>query len=97
MEQKLEFIDKGRCGSIIYKDEKGEIKVSYEFGGTSVLVFIFIPTIEEWEIKTSRPLIDRSRILTFIAEQSIKEKASNCSYNIKEDYIEIIQTSTINL
>jgi len=91
MEQKLEYINKGRGGYVVYKDEQTEIKMEFEYGGGNCVAIIYIPTIALWGNKTKKPVSDRQQILTFIVEQSIKDQAPNSRYVISEDCIEIFK------
>lgn len=76
MSQKLEYINKGRGGTIVYKDDQEDLKFEFEYGGGNCVVIIYIPTIFEWKTQTSRNEIDRNSILVFIAEQAIKRSSS---------------------
>ena len=91
MEQKLEYINEGRGGYIIYKDEQGVIKLFYEYGGGNCVTIIYVPSINEWTTKTKRSLTQRQAVLTFIAEQSIKDQAPNCYYVLSDTCIEIFR------
>ena len=91
MQPNLQYFNQGREGFLIYKDDQSEIKFYYEFGGGDCIVIIFVPTTEEWTGKTNRPLADRQPVLTFVAEQSIKDQAPNCYFVISETYIEIFK------
>ncbi|WP_243347958.1 hypothetical protein [Parabacteroides sp. FAFU027] len=90
MEQKLEYINQGRGGYVIYKDSVSEIKLFFEFGGGECIAIIHIPLANEWTAKTQRALSERLSILEFIAEQCIKDQAPNCIYKLYDDCIEII-------
>jgi hypothetical protein len=37
MERKIEYINQGRGGYVVYKDSISTIKLSFEFGGVTVL------------------------------------------------------------
>ncbi len=76
MEQKLEYINEGRCGYIVYKDGLADIKLFFEYGGGNCVAIIYVPTNNEWTNKTNRPITERNSILTFVAEQAIKDQAS---------------------
>ena len=90
MEQKLDYISEKRSGYIVYKDRKGEIILFFEYGGGNCIAIIYVPTIKEWLVKTSRPIIDRNSILTFVAEQTIKDQAPNSYYKLEDACIEIV-------
>lgn len=89
MEQKLEYINEGRGGYVIYKDELGDIKLFFEYGGGNCVTIIYVPSIKEWTSKTKRPLTKRQAVLTFIAEQSIKDQAPSCYYVLSDICLEI--------
>jgi hypothetical protein len=88
--RKLEYINEGRGGYVVYKDNLSTIKLSFEFGGGNCVVIIFVPTPLEWVEQTNRPISDRQSILTFIATQSIKDQAPNCKYTLSDQYIELL-------
>lgn len=91
MEQKIEYINQGRGGYIVYKDNLSEFKLFFEFGGADCIAIIYIPSIVDWSIKTNKPLSDRLQVLTFIAEQAIKDQAPNSYYRLSESCIEIFK------
>jgi hypothetical protein len=89
MEQTLDYINEGRGGYIVYKDNQGDIRLLFEYGGANCIALIYVPAIQEWTIKTNRPIDDRNSILTFVAEQAIKDKAPNSYYELTDTCIEI--------
>lgn len=89
MKTKLKYLNKGRGGTVVYRDEKGELNFFFEYGGGNCIAIIYVPAIDEW-IKTSgRPVEDRQAVLSFIAEQIIKDKAPGCNYMLSTNCIEI--------
>jgi hypothetical protein len=91
VERTLEYINESRGGYIIYKDDQGELKLYFEYGGGKCVVIINVPGEEEWKSKTNRSLTDRNSVLTYIAERSIKDKAPDCYFKLHADYIEIVE------
>lgn len=89
MEQKLEYINQGRGGYVVYKDGQGDIKLEFEYSGGNCVAIIYVPTIAEWTTKTKRKDDDRNLILAFIAEQAIKDQAPNSYYKLSDNCIEI--------
>jgi formylmethanofuran dehydrogenase subunit D len=51
MEQKLEYLNEGRGGYVVYKDGQGDIKLFFEYGGGNCVAIIYVPTIAEWSNK----------------------------------------------
>jgi hypothetical protein len=94
MERKLEYINKGRGGFVIYKDGKSDIKLFFEYGGGRCIAIIYIPTINEWTKVTSRTIGERNSIVTFVAEQTIKDQAPNSYYEFSDTNIEIFTKET---
>ena len=85
----LEYNNQGRGGSVIYKDEQGDINLSFEFGGGNCVAIIFVPTPEQWTRATSRPSSERESILTFVAERAVRDQTSGGHYTISDSWIEI--------
>lgn len=91
MMRKLDYISDGRSGYLVYTDEEGTIQLYYELGGGDCVVIIHIPAVEEWTSITNRPLSERNSILSFIAEQAIRDQAPDCFYNFTGNFIEILK------
>ncbi len=91
MKPKLTYVEQGRSGTIVYRDEQGTISFYFEFGGGNYVVIIFVPSPKEWNAATRRPLEDRESILHFVAQQSIRDKAPTCHYAITDSSIDILQ------
>ena len=89
MEQKLEYINEGRGGYVVYKDGRADIKLFFEYGGGNCVAIIYVPTIDEWTSKTNLPIADRQTILTFVAEQAIRDQAPKSYYELSDTCIEI--------
>lgn len=85
----LSYINEGRGGHIIYKDNQGEIQFSFEFGGGDCVVIIFVPKPQYWESRTGRPIAERNNILDFVANQCVKDQVKNGRFEISDDYIEL--------
>lgn len=86
---KLTYINEGRAGYVVYKDDHGELKFSFEFGGGDCVAIIYIPTAEFWEKRTGRAKAERDAILTFVAAQALKDQVRNGRYVLGEDSIEL--------
>jgi poly-D-alanine transfer protein DltD len=96
MEQTLEYLTMVQGGYVIYKDGKNDIKLFFEYGSGNCVVLIFIPTEEEWTTKTGRPMAERNDILTFVAEQAIRDQGPNSYYELSDTMIEIFSKNTIH-
>ena len=91
MEQKVEYTNKGRGGYVVYKDAQNDIKLFFEYRGGNCIAIIYVPTIEQWTAKTNRSTVKRNSILTFVAEQAIKDQVLNGYYELSDDCIEIFK------
>lgn len=89
MKQKIDFINNGRSGYVVYEDGEGELKFYYEFGGADCVAIIFVPSVNDWTDITKRKLSERHDILNFVAEESLKIQAPNCKFVISDNSIEI--------
>jgi hypothetical protein len=89
LKRKLNYISKGRGGQVIYSDSISEIQLEYEFGGGNCIAYIFIPSIQNWEKETKRPLSEREEILLFIAGQSTHDQVSGGYFKITDNFIEL--------
>ena len=83
------YINQGRGGFIIYQDQHGELKLEFEYLGGSGVAFIYFPSDKEWQAIRNRKGTDRIAVMTFIAEQAIKDKAPECTYTFMEEGIQI--------
>ena len=90
MKPKLTYVEQGRSGTIVYRDEQGTVSFYFEFGGSNCVVIIFVPSPKEWTATTKRPLEARESILHFVAQQSIRDKAPTCHYAITDSSIDIL-------
>lgn len=91
MQQKLEYINKGPAGYVVYKDGVNEFKMFFEFGGGSCVAIIYIPAIEKWTFETNIDIKYREEIINYIAEQCIKDQAPSCTYEVEQDRILLVK------
>ena len=94
MQQTLAYINDGRGGTVVYKDNQSELKFSFEFGGGNCVAIIFVPAIDEWTRITKRAIEDRPAILTFVAEQAIRDQVPGGFFQLSDNCIEIFNTKT---
>lgn len=89
MPQQVDYINQGRGGTIVYTDDAGTFKLSFEFGGGDCVVIIFVPTPANWTKETNRSLGERKPVLSYIAEQCIRDQAPHCNFQLSDNWIEI--------
>lgn len=86
---KLSYINEGRSGYVVYKDNTGELKFYYEFGGGDCVAFINIPSVADWSSRTGRSPEERNSIVTFVAEQATRDQVRNGRYELTDQNIQI--------
>lgn len=91
MKPRVTFVSLGRAGTVEYHDQLGTVRLDYEFGGGDCVAFIFLPTEKEWSMHWNRSVDSREAIMTFLAEETIRQKAPNCYYKMSEKFIEIFR------
>ena len=79
----FEYISKGLSGYIVYKENDINFKLYYEFGGGNCIVSIYLP--QDWEKETLTKQTEKARILKFISEKVIQDKAPNSYAEIIDD------------
>ncbi|GAB4412057.1 MAG: hypothetical protein OHK0039_17760 [Bacteroidia bacterium] len=87
--RKLSYHTQGRGGSVLYQDAIGQISFSFEFAASDCVAIIFVPTEAQWTAQTQRPLTDRTAILTFVAEQALRDQVPGGRYELYDPYIEL--------
>ena len=90
MKDEIQYTSEGPCGYVIYKDEDGEIRLFYEFGGGDCVTIIYLPGVLEWTKKTGRPAEERNKLIDHILALVIRDKAPGCQIRKKDSVAEII-------
>jgi hypothetical protein len=79
----------GRSGDVIFYRNDLTLHFPFEYGGGETLASVEIPTMENWEKETGLSQGDRNTILEFVAKRVIRDQASQCTYVIHPDRIQI--------
>lgn len=85
--RRLEYVNHGRSGEVIYIEGSRRITFYMEMGGGSCIFYIDIPSESLWEKNTGFPLDRRADIIKFVAEQTAKDQASTGIYKMEETSI----------
>ena len=80
----IEYKGNFRSGTIIYIDNEIRIEFYHEMGGGNCMLYIDIPSEEQWEAATKTPLSERQDIVEFVATRVKSEQASNCNFIIEK-------------
>jgi hypothetical protein len=90
----LEYINEGRGGSVIFKNDKTRFSMWWEFGGGDAVAIVNIPTEDKWEDYTRLPLSERKSTLNFIGVQIVLDQLSGKgTYIIGQDVITFYKSS----
>ena len=89
MSKSLQYINQGRGGTLVYTDDRGKIQFDWEFGGGHCVAIIFVPETTNWERATGRQVEERMEVLTFVAQQAIRDQSPKSTYTISEKFIEL--------
>lgn len=84
---KLTYHPTGRDGYILFAENDKSIRFDYEMGGGNCLIFILIPTQNNWEEKTGFPIAERDRIIEHLAHMTHRDYIGGAPFEIKEDCI----------
>lgn len=85
--RRVEYEGNLRAGTVIYIDIDTRIEFYNEMGGGNCMVYISVPSEQQWEEQTKTPLDRRKDILEYVAAAVQAQQASNCNFEIKEDTI----------
>lgn len=85
--RRLEYISHGREGEVIYIEGEKSIRFLMEPGAYDCLFYLNIPAEADWEKTTNFPLEKRDEIIRFVAEQTLRDQASSCTYKISDTEI----------
>ena len=93
----MEITQDGRGGNIVYRQTGSELSTWWEFAaGDRVVVFIAVPTPGEWDRQVPWAVGRRAEILARVGSEAIRQKASACSYEIGDRFIDILWPSVTN-
>jgi hypothetical protein len=75
---------KGRAGSLSYREGDQEVPFQWELGGTSV-AYIWGTKKYVWDIRHPWAAGRQSEIFDFVANEVIRQKAAECGFRIDLD------------
>jgi len=87
---RVSYENQGRGGYVILQIGEQTCRFWYEFGGGNALAIIDVPSAEHWENLTTIPLNQREKILHFIGESVVADKAPGHYYRIDATSIVIL-------
>jgi hypothetical protein len=72
---------RGRCGSISYRESDNEIVFDWEFGGSAVAL-VWGTKMKDWIICHTWAANRQQEIYTFVANEVIRQKAPTSNFEI---------------
>lgn len=81
---RVEIVQKGRCGELVYHEGSEVASFPWEFGGSDVVVIIFGGSASEWDRKYPWAADRRREILERVASEAIRQKANSCTASFDE-------------
>jgi hypothetical protein len=83
---RVDIVENGRDGKVIYRDHRVAIEGYFEFGGgADVITIVRMGAREEWDRSYRAAVADRPAILRFVADEAIRLKAPSCYAEIQEE------------
>ncbi|MDZ4711106.1 MAG: hypothetical protein SGI89_02130 [bacterium] len=89
---KLEFIEEGRSGYVIYRGAEIKLELYFEFGSNNCVVIIHIPSAKDWKAETGLPINERLNVLNSIARQVISDRVPHGYFSISENLLKFLIT-----
>lgn len=83
-DRRVEIIEKGRYGSVVYHEPGGSLAFHWEFGGADVIAIIQVADPASWSHPPAWYADRRAAILRFVADEVIRQRAPSCAAEIDE-------------
>lgn len=90
MAPSVTITEQGRSGRVRYAEGARAIDGYFEFGGGDVITIISMGSREEWAHGHAWALADRGRILKFVADEAIRQRAPSCVAEIQDERGDIL-------
>jgi hypothetical protein len=88
----VKYYQNGRGGTITYSESETSIILDWEFAAGNAVVLILIPEEEHWAAATKTPLDRRNEILTYVAEQVIRDQVPSGHFAFYSNTISIYRS-----
>jgi len=94
-DRRVDILEKGRYGSVVYREPAGSFSFYWEFGGGDTVAIIQVEDAAGWKAGHPWAVGRRSEILRFVADEVIRQKAPGNRAEIDEQAgcINILQGS----
>ena len=76
--------ERGRDGTVVYRDAHGSIPCSWEFCGGEAVAAVSVGTLAEWQAKHPWAVPRRADIVARIGSEVIRQRAPTCLFEMDE-------------
>jgi hypothetical protein len=80
----VDAVEKGRSGSIEYREPAGRMSFYWEFGGGGAVAIIWVGDPALWKSRYPWAVDHRRSILERVAQEIVRQKAPSCRADIDE-------------
>lgn len=89
----VEVLERGRSGSVVYREAENVISFYWEFGGGDTVAIIWAEQSASWNARYPWAAARRSTILERVARELIRQKAPACRAEIdhRDGFIYLLQ------
>jgi hypothetical protein len=74
----VQIAERGRSGTIAYREGEDTLVLSWEFGGTAEVVAILALAADRWDARHRWAAGRRTEILSRVGEEVVRQKAPTC-------------------
>jgi hypothetical protein len=83
-EGEVTVTERGREGTVRYREPQGELSLYWEFGGGAVVAVVSAGTEQEWRTKHAWAVERRAEILQRIGAELVRQRAPSCRVEIDD-------------
>ena len=87
----VEITSSGRAGRIRYQEPAGEHAFDWEFGGGNVVVTIYVPGGDDWNVVVPWAAGRRAEVLTRMASEVRDLRCRGCGIEIAERWVNLTE------
>lgn len=76
--------ERGRDGTVVYRDDAGEIACHWEFCGGDAVAAVSVGTVAAWQARHPWAVERRTEIVRRIGSEVLRQRAPSCRYEMDE-------------
>jgi hypothetical protein len=81
---RIDVVEKGRSGSIEYREAGGSISFYWEFGGGDTVAIVWVGDMALWSTRYPWAIDHRPGVLERVAHEVVRQKVPWCRADIDE-------------